>query len=131
MSPDGVRDKLKIFKLNLGDLVPEESSRMLANCIENGLVADNYHQFYAEEVEHYLHCGAEVGAVVTNDRLPLLHAVLLNDNLRESVALRSCELLQSAYRKQRKALSAKERELLEEKHSGSSQDLRDRWKSML
>merc|ERR1712217_770824 len=98
----GLRNKLEIFKLNMPDLTPEKSTRLLRACVSDALKRDKYHQFYAEEVQWYLECGAEPrdDQHPTDASVTILAAVLHNRKVSVSIAVRSAELLCHALSKQ-------------------------------
>ena len=61
ISPEGMRNKLEIYRGNFESLglSSEQSTARLIRCVNSGLEADAYHQFYAEEIQALLELRAD------------------------------------------------------------------------
>mmetsp|Transcript_44027 Transcript_44027/g.126093 ORF Transcript_44027/g.126093 Transcript_44027/m.126093 type:complete len:561 (+) Transcript_44027:53-1735(+) len=134
VSPEGLKNKLEVLKFSFGNLPPEVSTERLLRCVSDALdhPGEFRYQFYAEEVEFYLLCGADPLAV---DGLPtgvnsVLQAVLLNDTLNENVAFRSADHLCRARKEKGRSLVAEELELLQRRAQSSTDDLRPQWRHL-
>eukprot|EP00927_Polykrikos_kofoidii_P067421 TRINITY_DN62911_c0_g1_i1.p1 TRINITY_DN62911_c0_g1~~TRINITY_DN62911_c0_g1_i1.p1 ORF type:complete len:569 (-),score=85.68 TRINITY_DN62911_c0_g1_i1:107-1813(-) len=132
VSPEGLRNKFEVLKFNTANLSPEASTKELVAIIGRGLLSDEYHQFYSEEVEAFLARGADPTAA---EGLPaaapsLLGAVLLNWHLHDNVALRSAEFLCRALARRGHELTREEGELLHNRLVASNKDLQSRWRRL-
>ncbi|CAE8644786.1 unnamed protein product [Polarella glacialis] len=131
-SPEGLRNKLELFKFNMEGWSSEACTKQLVKRVSNGFENDEFHQPYSEEIQALLEFNADPAAT---EQLPdgvhsVLMAVLLNRNLRESVAMRSAEHLCRSLRKHRHALSVSEIEGLQDRAASASKDLQHRWKNL-
>ena len=61
ISPEGMRNKLEIHRGNFESLglSSEQSTARLIRCVNSGLEADAYHQFYAEDIQALLELRAD------------------------------------------------------------------------
>lgn len=102
ISPEGMRNKLDIYRDNFESLQlsSEESTARLIRCVNTGLEADTYHQFYAEEIQALLERRADPTVTVglSSQATSVLDAVVQNNNLRTSVKERTEEFLRRALR---------------------------------
>ncbi|CAE7435742.1 unnamed protein product [Symbiodinium necroappetens] len=102
ISPEGMRNKLDIYRDNFESLQlsSEESTARLIRCVNTGLEADTYHQFYAEEIQALLERRADPAVTVglSSQATSVLDAVVQNNNLRTSVKERTEEFLRRALR---------------------------------
>lgn len=130
VTPTGLRDKLPVFKYNLGHLSPDEATEHLKQTITSALDRGPHQQYYSEEVECCLELGASPMDAIHGRSL--LAGVVQNEKLNESIAVRSAELLCRSLRQKGHQLSKDERCLLQSRaDNASSLRFRERWSAAL
>lgn len=131
VTPTGLRDKLQVFKDDLGHLSPEQATEHLKQTVASALDRGPHRQYYYEEVECCLKLGAS--PMETARGQSLLECVLRNANLNESIATRSAELLCGSFRRAGHPLSQEERGLLQGRADDDelSARFRKRWSALL